>query len=383
MRKKNKNKDKDVSLKLASVPTVIDESRKIIDSKNRSDIQVLGNNIKNRELSRKELDKKAILELINNKTSTNFPLTRRMAIERATYQEALKNLVNLQDPEVLEAMMLLYEYMYKKKTFKLDKITGTELLKLSGHKEIRQKHRHAILSKILKNRKVSIEILDPEKSIKNYKNKKTNEGLEYNFYDLLRIKTVVYSKADDETIVALKNIEFLPVYIEHIHKISKRYLPLESIRKIPKNNSQDKSRHFIYKICFKFASMKGRECELNLEECMNIGQFFSRNDRAIARKWQRIEKALLTAKNLDIINFDWTFKLPTSKQIKKDNLEVNNFNEIINPSYSEDGKLNDIFYKYIDTVIIRRAYSLNQKTIILPIEIEEKEPTKSYKPLQI
>jgi len=35
--------------------------------------------------------------------------------------------------------MLLYEHMEKKKTYKLDKLTGTELLKLSGAKSIKQK----------------------------------------------------------------------------------------------------------------------------------------------------------------------------------------------------------------------------------------------------
>lgn len=352
---KNNNKHK-----MTPVPTAYEEHRKIINSKTESDI----NNI---NLENKQEDETFILNLINTHSNSSIPITNKMAIERATYQEAIKSLIALQNPEVLEAMMLLYAYMYEKKTFKLDKITGTELLNFGGFRDIRQKHRHNILSKILQNEHIRIKILDPEKSIKNYKKKSNDDGLVYTSYDLLRIKSIVYSKRHKEQINALMDIEFLPEYINHIHKISKRYLPLESILSIPKDNSKDKTRHFLYRLCFKFAGMQKNFCELNLEECMNIGQFFNK-ERSLPRKWYPIEKALIYASKINLIKYEWNFK-----KIKNNNF----LNESI--VFDEDGYLDKKYHKYIKSVSITRLYSLNSENLILPIQIEKE---KTLKPSQ-
>lgn len=365
---------------LSPIPTAYEESNKIIDSKDvksvREKIESKVLTSKNSDLMKYKKDEKFILNLINTSTQTKFPLVDALAIEQATYTEALKSLINLKNTDVLESMMLLYEYMEKKNTFKLNKITGTELLKLGGYTNIRQKHRSSILEKIWSNRHSKISILKPEKSIKNFKNKKTEKGLVYQEYELIKIKETVRSKKNPQLIVELTGVEFLPEYIEHIHKISKRYLPLKTIRKIPKDCYNDKTRYFLYKLCFKFAGMKKNQCDLTLDECMNLGKFFNKKEKSPIRKWQPIEKALIRAKNVHLIQYIFNFREVTNSEIHRDELEVNSFNEIISYSYNESGELNDKFYKYIKSVTIIRVYELEAPVIELPYALEEPSPSR-------
>lgn len=358
------------------VPTAYEESEKIID---RKDVSIITQEIEKRELERYRKDQEAILMLLNNESYSKFPLVDKIALEQATYEEAIKNLVSLKNTEILETMMLLYEYMGQKKTFKLDKITGTELLKLAGYTQIRQKHRSSILEKILLNSHSKLSILKPEKSIKNLKNKSTEKGLVYQHYDLIKIKETVRSKKNPNLIVELTGVEFLPEYINHIHKISKRYLPLKTIRKIPKECRDDKSRYFLYKLCFKFAGMKKNFCQLDLDECMNLGKFFNKRERSMMRKWQPIEKALIRAKQANLIDYRFIFREVSKNEIKKDNLIVNTLNEIEIPEFDEEnGVLKTKFYKYIHSVSITRIYDLQAPIMELPYELEKTEPTKDF-----
>lgn len=364
--------------KLSGVPTAYEEAQKIIANK---DIKKIANNIEDLETERRKRDEKAILQLINDTKQGKKPMVEMITLEEQTFQQALGSLLLIKNTEAFEIMMLLFEYMEKNKTFKIDKLTGTELLNLSGAKSINQQKRSQKLELLLKQSYIKLKILDPEASIKNYQNrKKTEDGLVYKVFDLLRIKKIVHSNTNEELITRLEDIEFMPDYMEHLHIVSKRYIPLETIRKIPEDG-KDKSRHFIYKLCFKLASIKGNECELSLEECMNLGKFYNKTERDTKRKWKPIEKALLQAKNLGLINFEWKFREITDNEKIKDDIETNLFHEIAQAEYNEEKKLLDKYYKYIEKIIIQRNYNLNDKEISLPFNLEEQEAKKETKPI--
>jgi hypothetical protein len=172
--------------------------------------------------------------------------------------------------------------------------------------------------------------------------------------------------------------------MEHIHIVSKRYIPLETIRQIPQVKGLDKTRHFIYKLCFKLASISGNECELSLNECMNLGKFFNKADRNTKRKWKPIERALLRAKEFGLIDFKWNFREISNIEQKKENLSVNLFHEISNPIYDSDGRLEEIYYKYINSVQIKRNYALNNTTQVeLPFALEKQEPKREQKAMKV
>jgi hypothetical protein len=367
--------------KLSGVPTAYEETQKIISAK---DITKFENSIEQLELERRERDEKAILNLINDTSKGKNPMVQMATIEEQTFQQALGSLLSIRNTEAFEVMMLLYEYMEKQKTFKIDKLTGTELLKLSGARSINQTKRHHKLDLLLKQSSIKLKVLDPEQSLKNYRNKKNDDGLTYKIFELLRIKKVTYSEKNPELITKLHDIEFLPEYMEHFHSISKRYIPLETIRKIPEESGTDKTRHFIYKLCFKLASISGNECELSLNECMNLGKFFNKADRNTKRKWKPIERALLRAKEFGLIDFKWNFREISNIEQKKENLSVNLFHEISNPIYDSDGRLEEIYYKYINSVQIKRNYALNNTTQVeLPFALEKQEPKREQKAMKV
>lgn len=359
--------------KLSGIPTAYEEVQKIISGK---DMKKIEDSLETLETERKKRDEIAILELIRDINKGQDPMVKMVTIEEKTFQEALGSLLGIRNTEAFETMMLLYEYMEKQKTFKIDRLTGTELLKLSGMQFINQERRHHRLKLLLSQASIKIKVLDPDRSIKNYRNKKTEGGLVYKIFDLLRIKRVEYSEANPEMIVGLEDIEFLPDYMEHFHSISKRYIPLETIRKIPIAKGTDKTRHFVYKLCFKLASIKGNNCTLNLEECMNLGKFLNKAERDTKRKWRPIEKALLQARGLGLIEFKWQFREITEKEKIQDNLQFDLFDVIVDKQDEKNTTLEQHYYKYIEKVTIHRMYNLSSEHITLPFVLEQEEPKK-------
>lgn len=364
------NKKFSKSHKLSAIPTVYEEAHKIIDSKSLDD-----STIKKLEESREKRDEEAVLNLINKHGKSHLPLVEKLTIEQETYKEALKNILSLRNHETFETMMLLFEYMEKKNTFRIDKLTGTELLKLGGYEGTRQIHRNRVLRRIENHAATTIKVLDPEKSIKNYLTKKGDKGLVYKMVHLVKIKEVVHSIRNPLLVKELIDVEFLPEYIKYLQQISRRYIPLEAIRKIKKESSTDKTRHFLYKLCFKFASIQKTDCILTLDECMNLGKFYNTSTASPRIKWQPIEKALEKAKKIGLLEYKWIFREVEEHEKFADNLKLNLFKEIDNEYLSSP--LHRPYYKYIAKVHIMRNYPLSEGKLALPFEIEKDKAIKS------
>lgn len=342
----------------------------------KRDLNNIHEKIETLEENRRKKDEKAILEILNDHSKGQKPLVKLASIESNTFRQALDSLLNIRNTEAFEVMMLLFEYMERHNTFKIDRLTGTELLKLSKAKSIKQEKRHQKLRLLLDQSSIKLHVLDPKRSLENYKNKKNSRGLVYKIFHLLRIKEVTYSEKNPSLILSLGGIELLPEYIEHKHLISKRYLPLETIRCIPEERGLDKSRHFMYKLCLKFASIDKPHIILNLDECMNLGRFLNRNDRNIKKKWKPIEKALLHGKKIGLIDFHWTFKEPIISE--KHLFSISLFGEISEAKYDKEDHLLEHYYRYIENVQIKRLYDLNRR-INLPFDIEKIAPKKEAK----
>lgn len=355
--------------RLSGVPTVYEETHKLIDSKDLKEV-----NADKMEEERIKRHENAILKLINTHGKSKVPLVDRLIVQQETYHEALNNLLSVRSHETFETMMILFEYMEKKKTFKIQKLTGTELLKLGGYNGTRQIHRSRILKRIESHAGTMIKVLDPEKSIKNYKFDKKDKGLVYKIVHLVKIAEVVHSKSNPKLVKELVQVEFLPEYMEYLQQISRRYIPLETIRKIEKESSTDKTRHFLYKLCFKFAGIKKNECVLSLEECMNLGKFYNNTEHSLKRKWKPIEKALEKGKKYKLLDYKWVFREPTKHEVSQDKLSLDLFGYIDDASIGIN--LEDKHYKYIEQVRIFRAYHLSSPSISLPFNLEEDSAIK-------
>jgi hypothetical protein len=362
--------------KLSGIPTVYEETHKIIDSKTFDQV-----NIDKMEYDRNKRHEKAILNLINKHGKSKIPLVEKLVIQQETYHEALNNILSLRDHETFETMMLLFEYMEKKKSFRIERLSGTELLKLGGYSGTRQVHRSRILKRIENHAGAFIKVLDPEKSIMNYKSNHKDKGLVYKIVHLIKIEEVVHSIRNPSLVKELVNVAFLPEYIEYLQQISRRYIPLETIRKINKESSTDKTRHFLYKLCFKFAGIQKNECNLTLDECMNLGKFYNKSEVSLKRKWQPIEKALNKGHLFKLLSYQWIFRDPSPHEIIRDDLKVDLFRSI-DQSFIKT-PLEEKYYKYIDKVRILRAYHLASPKLNLPFDLENEEAVKSSKNIGI
>lgn len=113
---------------------------------------------------------------------------------------------------------------------------------------------------------------------------------------------------------------------------------------------------------------------------MNIGSFYNRDERSLKKKWKPIEKALLGGTKVGLISYTWAFKVAPENE--QDKFATNLFGEITNPRFTADGTLEDKYYKYIDSVIIRRLYDLGSR-LNLPFNIEDQELKREAKGLKL
>lgn len=325
---------------LSGIPTIYEEIHKIIDV----------NRCNKKYVDDKNYQKTALI-FINHKSKTDFPLLKNVTIQGITYAKALDIVISLKSHKNFETMMLLFEYMEQNRSFKIEKLSGTELLKFANHKGIRQIHRSRILTRIAENSKVTAQVLDPKKS----KNTPKQEELAYKVTSLITIKEIVYSKQNPYLIKELIDIEFLPQYIQHFKHISRRYIPLATIRKVNTHASSDKTRYFLYKLCLKFASSRKRVLDLSLRECINLGEFYNETRQSIKRQWKAIEKALAKAEKLELIMYTWVFREDAPGKIQPD-ITSNSYNEV--EYFSANKVLKEGEHQYITKVRVLRKYAL-------------------------
>jgi hypothetical protein len=115
---------------------------------------------------------------------------------------------------------------------------------------------------------------------------------------------------------------------------------------------------------------------------MNLGKFLNKAERDTKRKWKPIEKALLQAKGLGLIDFKWNFKELTENERRTNNISTNLFGEI-EIAVGNSQALPKDYYKHIESVTIRRIYNLNNEQIALPFSLEEQEPKREQKAMKV
>ena len=115
---------------------------------------------------------------------------------------------------------------------------------------------------------------------------------------------------------------------------------------------------------------------------MNLGKFLNKGERALNRKWKPIEKGLLEAKKLGLIEFQWNFRRTEETERKKDNLNVDLFGDIMGVEYDDKNRLKGKFYKYIETVTVKRLYNLKKEQMKLHFSLEKEEPKREQKEMK-
>ena len=63
---------------------------------------------------------------------------------------------------------------------------------------------------------------------------KKDRGLVYKVAYLIKIGKIIHSRRNPSLVKELIKVEFLPEYIDFLQQISRRYIPLKTIRRIKK-----------------------------------------------------------------------------------------------------------------------------------------------------
>ncbi len=135
------------------------------------------------------------LSFRNDLSRATSPLIKDFEITAESYTQIFNKLLEMQDTETAEAMRLLYQYMYEKRSFNIERLDGRKLLETGGYKDIRAEDIDRILRLILRYINITLTILDPVKTKKAREDKKSKVNTIYKNFTVLQVKELSTDKA--------------------------------------------------------------------------------------------------------------------------------------------------------------------------------------------
>jgi hypothetical protein len=335
-------------IEVTPMVTAFSYLQKIIRSKKTERLE---ENLDHLEKEREEANKTLVSLSFNNDISkAPQPLVKDFKITDENYTKIFKKLLEIQDTETSEAMRLLYQYMYEQKSFNIDRVDGKKLLEMGGYKDIRPENIDKILRLILRYINITITVLDPVKTKLAREDKKSKVKTIYKNFTVLQIREFGTNKDEEgledgtkEMLLELSDVKFMDGYMEFINNVSRSYVPIKAIHKIPKTTAiKDKRRYFITNICDILSSLRNQPyvIQKSLEECMTLGDFHNNRWQTEKRKaWKPIESSLFEANKHGLLRYKWIFRTAKESEIQKDKLIVDDNNEIKSLTFKNKEKM--------------------------------------------
>ncbi len=311
------------------------------------------------------------LSFKNKMSKAPQPIVKDFKITAEDYTQIFNKLLEIQDTETAEAMRLLYQYMSERKSFNLDRINGRKLLEMGGFKDIRPESIDKVLRLILRYTNITMTTLDPVKTKEiRSRNKKNQSDNIYKNFTVLQVKEFrtreKHDKENKELLLELSDVKFMDGYMDFINEVSRSYLPMKTINKIPKVSAKDKRRYFIGNICDILSALtyKPYIIKKNLLECMDIGGFHNNRWKSEKRKaWKPIEVSLVEARKQKLLDYKWIFREIKEYEAEKDKILIDDKGGIQKVEFKNQKTfvLLDKYYKYIEAVEIERLYITKPK----------------------
>jgi hypothetical protein len=178
---------------------------------------------------------------------------------------------------------------------------------------------------------ITITIKDPVKSKQASKNKRGKVKTIYKNFTVLQVKEFGTNKDtsgtnnnEKELILEFSDVKFMDGYMDFLNEVSRSYIPIKTIHRIPKVSVKDKRRYFISNICdILSASKRPHIIVKTLEECMTLGDFYyTRWKSEKKRMWKQIESSLIEAKKEGLLVYKWIFREIKECEAEKDGILI-------------------------------------------------------------
>ena len=254
------------------------------------------------------------------------------------------------------AFMMLYQYMYDKN------ILGKELACLTGQEiidhiyqensyKLKPRNKQRFLCSIVQLSGLQFYLEDHEET----NNIRKLPGKEGNFYfksfTLLKVNGFE-TLPDKETIVSLNGVSIMKDFINIWYKkMSRLFIPLEDILKIPHDFHKDHRRGFNLSLALRHAELAGQKdyVEWTLEQCLNVGQWQAQTRRK-SEAWKQIIESLDAGKSRELIDYYFIYKPAKPRELR-----------------------------YIEKVIIKRLWQPGHENLKIKFTPEELSPKKRGK----
>jgi hypothetical protein len=258
----------------------------------------------------------------------------------------LQKIITLGSSQGFVAFMMLYQYMYDKNLLgkEIPIITGQEIINHIYDErayKLKAKNRQTLLSSIiqLSGLKFCIESWELTQNIQQERGFENNTA--YKHFTLLKVDS--HTQDADKNITSIRGVSIMKDFINLWYKkMSRLYIPLEDILKIPHDHNGDHRRGFNLALALRHAELgiKNNAIEWDLQQCLNIGQW-QVNPVRKTEAWKQIIESLEVGKKQQLI--DYFFVYVPQKPIQ---------------------------LRYIQKVVIKRLWNIGKDNLVLGFKPE-------------
>jgi hypothetical protein len=235
--------------------------------------------------------------------------------EEMALSKFIEKIITLGSSQGFVAFMMLYQYMYDKKLLgqEIKELTGQEIIDhiyQDRSYKLRSHNKQAFLNTLIKLSGLKFSMEDPERTREIRKIPGQEEHYGFKHFCLIKVGGHDTEK-DQRTITKLTNVSIMKDFIQIWYKkLSKLFIPLHDILKIPHDHNGDHKRGFNLSLALRHAELGHHKnyVEWNLEQCINIGQWVFDPEHK-TRAWDKIIDSLEEGRKQELIDYKIIYKV--------------------------------------------------------------------------
>ncbi|MBA3954844.1 hypothetical protein H0X48_06000 [Candidatus Dependentiae bacterium] len=225
-----------------------------------------------------------------------------------------EKIITLGSTQGFVAFMMLYQYMYDKNLLgqEIERITGQEVMDhIFGTRKYKlmPKNKQKFLCSILQLSGLQFFLKDSKETAKTQQQLGHETNVVFTSFTLLKVKSFE-TLADETTIANIRQVSIMKDFIDlWFKKMSRLYIPLESILKINHDFNNDHRRGFNLSLALRHAELGSQKeyVEWDLQQCLNVGQW-SIPLRRKTQAWEKVIESLESGKKQKLIDYIFVYK---------------------------------------------------------------------------
>jgi hypothetical protein len=234
--------------------------------------------------------------------------------EEITLGKFFEKIIALGSTQGFVSFMMLYQYMYDNNLLgtEVDKITGQEVFDhIYGERKyvLNPTNKQRFLNSILQLSGLQFYLKDLKETQRVREVEKTDSSVIFTSFTLLKVKSFE-TFLDETTIKSIRQVSIMKDFIQlWFKKMSRLFIPLEDILRIPHDFNKDHRRGFNLSLALRHAELGSKKdhVEWDLQQCLNVGQWAVSVKRK-KQAWEKVIESLEAGKQQKLIDYQFIYK---------------------------------------------------------------------------